>query len=138
MPPQAEQRRVSGTLYKPPLTEAKLAIGSSKCQGLAPTLSLGPLRQRYSARNRMMTAELILRMVMMVGSSAACQLQSAGDRGAHLNMATKSLGKCGCFYLRWERVNQPPPCSGQNFSTVRATVRGAPFFVKTPQQGIAW
>ena len=32
--------------------------------------------------------------------------------------------------------NQPPPCTGQKFSTVRATVRGGPFLVKNPQQGI--
>ena len=39
---------------------------------------------------------------------------------------------------RKDRGNQPPPCSGQKISTVRATVRGGPFLVKNPQQGIAW
>ena len=29
----------------------------------------------------------------------------------------------------------PPPCSGQNFSTVRATVRGGPFLVRKPSAG---
>ena len=32
--------------------------------------------------------------------------------------------------LRTRFLLQPPPCSGQKFSTVRATVRGGPFLVK--------
>ena len=49
--------------------------------------------------------------------------------------------------LKWKWGKPPPPppqgcstppCSGQNFSTVRATVRGGPFWVENPQQGIAW
>ena len=48
-------------------------------------------------------------------------------------LTTLTNGKWGIF-----ATHQPPPCSGQNFSTVRATVRGGSFLVKNPQQGIAW
>ena len=43
------------------------------------------------------------------------------------------LDGCCSFLVAsgWLLLFQPAPCSGQKFSTVRATVRGGPFLVKT-------
>ena len=59
--------------------------------------------------------------------SALCLMgeRASMPRGAALDVRTI----CNDLTL------QPSPCSGQNFSTVRATVRGRPFLVKKPSAG---
>ena len=67
----------------------------------------------------------------------------------HNNSGGIELSCIQCsFSLRQLHSNEPEnvqqtkhgfqtPCSGQNFSAVQATVRGGPFLVTNPQQGIA-